>query len=158
MFKSPFRKAVANGTLSWSKLSDIVLDVEIAINGCPLSYVEEEVKLPVLTPSSMLHLQPNQLPELSAHHIKEPVLRKIAKYLYWWKEAMWSRWTRGYVHSLREWHSKSGGNQTSHPSVGEVVIIHDESLNHNSWKLGIVERLIVGCDGIVCRAKLRAGK
>ena len=158
VFKSAFRKAVGNRTLSWGELSDVVLDVEIAMNGRPLSYLEEDVELPVLTPSSMLHLQPSQLPELNAYHIEEPDLRKRAKYLYRCKEAMWSRWTREYVRSLRERHSRSGGKQTSHPSVGEVVIIQDESRNRNSWKLGIVERLIVGRDGIVRGAKLRAGK
>lgn len=158
VFKSAFRKAVGNGTLSWGELSDVVLDVEIAMNGRPLSYLEEDVELPVLTPSSMLHLRPSQLPELNAYHIEEPDLRKRAKYLYRCKEAMWSRWTRENVRSLRERHSRSGGKQTSHPSVGEVVIIQDESRNRNSWKLGIVERLIVGRDGIVRGAKLRAGK
>ena len=64
---------------------------------------------------------------------------------------------------IREkWHSRSGTagaeGKTPHPSVGELVIIQDESRNRNSWKLGIVERLIVGCDGIVRGAKLRAGK
>ena len=57
------------------------------------------------------------------------------------------------MRSLRERHSTSGGKQTSHPSVGEVVIIQDESRNHNSWKLGIVGR-----DGSVRGAKLQAGK
>lgn len=44
------------------------------------------------------------------------------------------------------------------PLIGEVVIIQDESRNRDSWKLGIVERLIMGRDGIVRGAKLRAGK
>ena len=158
MFKSAFWKAVGNRTLSWGELSEIVLDVETAINGCPLSYMKEDVELPVLTPSSMLHLQPSHLPELSAHHIEEPGLRKRGKHLYWCKEAMWSRWTRGYVRSLRQQHSRIGGRQTSYPSVGEVVIIQDESRNRNSWKLGIVERLIMGRDGIIRGAKLQAGK
>lgn len=97
---------VGNGTLSWGELSDVVLDVEIAMNGRPLSYLEEDVELPGLTPSSMLHLRPSQLPELNAYHIEEPDLRKGAKYLYRCKEAMWSRWTREYVRSLRERHSR----------------------------------------------------
>ncbi|KAL9976916.1 hypothetical protein ACROYT_G014258 [Oculina patagonica] len=138
--------------------TDVVLDVEIAINGRPLSYLEEDVEMPVLTPSSMLHLWPTQLPELSAHHIQESDLRKRAKYLLRCKEAMWSRWSKEYVRSLRERQSKSGGEQTPHPSVGDVVIIQDESGNRNSWKLGIMDMLIVGRDGIVCGAKMRAGK
>jgi len=127
MFKSAFRKALGNGTLTWSELSEVVLDVEIAINGRPLGYLEEDVELPVLTPSSMLHLRPTQLPELGAHHIQEPGLRKRAKFILWCKEAMWSRWSKEYVRSLRERHSRSGGEQTPRPSVGEVVIIQNES-------------------------------
>ena len=158
VFKSAFRKAVGNGTLSRNELSDVVLDVEIAINNRPLSYLEDDVDMPVLTPSSMLHLRPNQLPELSTYHIQEPDLRKRAKYLQRCKEVMWSRWTKEYVRSLRERHSRSGGQQTPHPSVGDVVIIQDESRNRNLWKLGIVDNLIVGRDRIVRAAKIRAGK
>jgi len=35
VFKSAFRKTVGNGTLSWGELSDVVLDVEIAIMVAP---------------------------------------------------------------------------------------------------------------------------
>ena len=116
-FKSAFRKAAGNGTLTWRELSGIVLDVEIAINGRPLSYLEDDVEMPVLTPSSMLHLQPTQRPGLSPHHLQETDLRRRAKYLFRCKEAMWSRWSKEYVQSLREQHRRSGGEQTSHPSV-----------------------------------------
>lgn len=129
VFKSAFRKAVGNGTLTWSELSDIILDVEIAINGRPLSYLEDDVEMPILTPSSMLHLQPTQLPGLSPHHLQETDLRKRAKYLLWCKKAMWSTWSKEYVWSLRERHRRSGGDQTPHPSVEDVVIIQDKSRN-----------------------------
>ena len=89
--------SVGNGTLTWSELSDIILDVEIAINGRPLSYLEDDVEMPILTPSSMLHLQPTQLPRLSPHHLQETDLRKRAKYLLWCKKAMWSTWSKEYV-------------------------------------------------------------
>lgn len=49
VFKSAFHKVVANGTLSWNELADVVLDIEVAINEHPLSYVEEDVELPLLT-------------------------------------------------------------------------------------------------------------
>ena len=124
VFKSAFCKTEGNGTLSWGESSEVVLDVEIAITG-----LQEDVEMPVLTPSSLLHLRPNQLTELSAHHIQERDLRKRAKYLLRCKEAMWCRWMKEYVRSLRERHSKSGGEQTPHPSVGDVVIIQDESRN-----------------------------
>ena len=39
-----------------------------------------------------------------------------------------------------------------------MVIIKDDDRNRNKWKLGIVEDLIAGRDGVVRVAKLRAGK
>lgn len=89
-------------------------------------------------PSSMLHLQSTQLPELSAHHLRERDLRKQAKFILRHKEALWSRRSKEQVRSLRERHTKSGGEQTSHSSVRELVIIKDESWNRNAWKLGVV--------------------
>ena len=38
---------MGNGTLSCGELSDVMLDLEIAINGRPLAYLEEEVEMPV---------------------------------------------------------------------------------------------------------------
>lgn len=45
-----------------------------------------------------------------------------------------------------------------HLMQGDVVIIKDDDRNRNKWKLGIIEDLIAGRDGIVRVAKLRAGK
>ena len=38
------------------------------------------------------------------------------------------------------------------------MIIKDDERNRNKWKLGIIEELIAGRDGIVRVAKLRTGK
>ena len=41
---------------------------------------------------------------------------------------------------------------------GDVVIIKGEEKNRGLWKLGIVQELITGRDGVVRGAKLRAGR
>ena len=51
------------------------------LNNRPLSYVDDDIQLPILTPSSFLYGQPNMLPQLEPHHIQETDLRKRAKYL-----------------------------------------------------------------------------
>ena len=158
LFKNAFFKTIGNDTLRWAELKEVVLDVEVALNNRPLSYLEDDIQLPPLTPNSMLHLNPNDLPDLEAHHIPETELRKRARYLTRCKEMMWSRWSKEYVRSLREQHRRAGGEQTPHPKIGDVVIIREDSKNRNQWKLGIVEQLIQGRDGITRAAKLRAGK
>ena len=75
IFKGAFYKTVGNGMLSFSKLAEIVTDMEVAINNRLLDYVEEDVQLPLLAPNSLLFLQPNYLLELEPHHLEEPNLR-----------------------------------------------------------------------------------
>ncbi len=156
LFKNAFHKTVGNRTLRWTELEEVVIDVEVSLNNRPLSYVEDDLQLPLLTPNSMLTINPNHLPELKAHH-EEADLRKRAKYIKKCKEAVWNRWTREYIRSLREQHRRAGGEQTAHPNVGDVVIIKGERKNRNTWKLGIVTELIKGRDGITRAAKLRVG-
>ena len=130
----------------------------MTLNNRPLSYLEEDVQLPVLTPNSMLHINSGYLPELQPHHLPEKDLRKRAKFLLKCKDVMWKRWTAEYVRSLREIHRRAGGKQTHHPQVGDVVIIQDDKRNRNQWKLAIVTHLIKGRDDIVRAAKLKTSK
>ena len=58
LFKRAFYNSIGNGTLKWSELEEVVLDVEVAINNCLLSYLED-IQAPVLTPNSMLQINPS---------------------------------------------------------------------------------------------------
>ena len=77
--------------LTWEELSEVFLDVDIAMNNRPLSYIEEDVQLPTLTPNSMLFLNQNCLPELKPPHQKDINMRKRAKFLRRTKDEMWRR-------------------------------------------------------------------
>ena len=158
LVKAALHKSIGNGLLSWAELQEVLLDVEVSLNNRPLSYVEEDVEMPILTPSSLLYLQPNALPELELHNIQDYDLRKHAKYLRRCKDALWSRWTTEYLCGLRERHRLKHKGNSNYPGKGDVVIIKSEEKNCSQWKLGIVEDLIMGRDGVVRGAKLRAGK
>ena len=98
-----FNKRVGNGTLTWRELQDVLLDVEVALNNRPLSYVEEDVQLPVLTPNMLQFSRPNLLPE--DHNQENPDLRKRARFLAKCKDVVWGRWSTEYLRSLRERHN-----------------------------------------------------
>ena len=74
------------------------------MNNRPLSYIEEDVQLPTLTPNSMLFLNQNCLPELKPHHQEDTNMRKRAKFLRRAKDEMWRCWTNEYMQALREHH------------------------------------------------------
>ena len=134
---------------------EVVLDVEFAVNSRPLGYVEDHVKLPVLTPNSLLYGQPNLLPKLEPHHLEDRSLRTRARYLKGCKEADWKRWTIEFVRSLRERHTLKHSGEERH--AGEVLLINSEDKNRGKWKTGVVTDIIKGQDGIVRVAKLSVG-
>lgn len=111
--KGALYKCIGNGLLSWTELQEVLLDMEVALNNRPLGYVDEDIQLAILTPSSFLHGQPNMLTELEPRRVQEHDLRKRAKYLRKCKDTLWSRWTREYLRGLGERHRlKHKGDMT----------------------------------------------
>ena len=157
LVKRSLYKTIGNGFLSWKELEEVILDVEVSLNNRPLSYVEDDVQLPVLTPNTLLFGRSNVLPETAPHRLDNKDLRKRARHLKRCKEAVWKRWTGEYVKGLRErYHLKNPG-KPCHPEVGEVVLIKSEDKNRGKWKIGIVTDTIEGRDGVVRAVKLRVG-
>ncbi|XP_028413673.1 uncharacterized protein LOC114536529 [Dendronephthya gigantea] len=142
LFKQAFYKTIGNGILTLEELEEVVLDFEIALNNQPLTYLEDDIQLPVITPCSMLSINPNVLPEVDAHNLGDSELRKRARFLRRCKEAMWNRWMKEYVRSLREQHKQRVSGQKSYPKIGKVVMIKDEDKRRNVWKLGDLERAV----------------
>ena len=68
LVKTAVAKTIGNAYLTFDELKEVFLDVEIALNGHPLSYAEDDAQLPVLTPNSMLFSQPNILPKREVHY------------------------------------------------------------------------------------------
>ena len=62
------------------------------------------------------------------------------------------RWCHEYLTSLREYHKASGNNQRR-VKKGDVVIVHDDT-PRATWKMAIVEDLIVGKDSLVRAATI----
>ena len=158
LFKRAFYKVIGGGMLTWSELSEVVLDVETHLNRRPLSYVEDDVQLPLLTPASFLFQRSIRLPERQPWREEDYDLRKRQRYLRTCKDALWKRWTREYLAALRERHTHIGQGKPRPLNVGDVVIIRSEDKNRGKWPLGVVEELFEGRDGKVRAIKLRAGK
>ena len=158
LVKVTMRKTIGNAYPTFDESKEVLPDVEIALNGRPRSYVEDDAQLPVLTSNSVLYTQPNVLPEREPYHEEDPPLRWRAKYLRKCKDAMWNRWTREYLRGLRGRHTLAHKDSPCGVKKGDVCIIKDDNKDRNKWKLGIMEELIPGRGGIVKAVKLRAGR
>ena len=90
-------KTIGGATLNWQELSEVILDIEIQINRRPLWYMENDVELPTLTPSTFLFQRSSQLPEQKPWREEEKSLQKRAKFLVACKKNLWNRWRREYL-------------------------------------------------------------
>ena len=69
LVKRALHKTIGNGCLRWNELQDILLDVEVALNCRPLTYLEDDIQMPTLTPNAMMFVGSTFAPELAAHHL-----------------------------------------------------------------------------------------
>ena len=125
--KSAMYKVIGGGFLTWDELAELMLDIEIQINRRPLSYVEDDVELPTLTPA--LYQRSSLLPVGETWRIESSDLRKRAKYITACKNDLWKRWKREYLAALRERHNMLHEKSKFHSKVGDVVIVRSDSKN-----------------------------
>ena len=147
----------SRATLSLTELSEVILDVEVQVNRRPLSYVEDDVQLSVLTPSSYLFQRSNLLPEKEPWREETKSLGKRAKYLKSCKDTLWNRWSKEYLNVLRERHNLNHHWKKFDINVGEVVIVKSDEKNRGKWPVAVVRKIFPGRDGVVRGVKVETG-
>jgi hypothetical protein len=149
-------KVIGASHLKWKELEEVVLDVEISLNNRPLTYVEDDVELSVLT-SNLITGESYVLPDEERDSTEEETKRR-AKHVLRSKEAVWKRWTGEYMIALRERHNLKHQGKNKTPTVGEVVLIKNDSRNRGKWNIGIVTKLFKGRDEVVRGNRIRSRK
>ena len=143
-------------------LETIVVELEATINDHPLTYVSSDVTdVEPLTPSHLLYGR--RMTSLPHSNVKDPEdpdyvlsdtqMRKRLTNHGRLLQHFQTRWKREYLTSLREYHKASGMNMQS-VKAGDVVLIHDDG-PRLYWKLGVVDSLIQGNDGLVRAVNVR---
>ena len=161
--KAAIKKTLGRAHVSLQVLQTVVVEVELILNNRPLTYLSDDIRDPQpLTPSHLLHGRTlNKLPHhlVAAEDLQDPSynedmrLKKAAKVQSLLLNHFTTRWKREYLTSLREFHQKSGNNRQT-IKVGDVVLVHNEGPRLD-WRLAVVEKLIVGGDGLIRAANIR---
>ena len=81
LVKKSLFKVIGEAKLKFSELEEVILDVEVALSNRPLSYVEDDLQFPVLTPNVMMFGKDNLLSTEETNQIVDRDLRKRARYL-----------------------------------------------------------------------------
>ena len=165
--KRCLKKVLGKASLKIFEVTTILTEVEATLNSRPLTYPSSDVNdLIPLTPSHFLcGFRIMNLPEVrqrtedddEAFMIKvvdEKMLTKRVQYHERLMKSFWLRWQREYLTSLRQAHKGKRVREGSTLNVGDVVLLHDE-LPRNQWKLGVIEKVFPGIDGLVRAVNVR---
>jgi len=161
--KTSLKRVLGRTHATFESLRTLVIEVEAILNNRPLTYNTPEVDDPCpVTPAHLLYGRPIiTLPhyDVQPDEINDPTygdsneLRSRAKAQAAILQHFWSRWSKEYLTALREYH-RTTGNNVQTPRVGDVVQIHDDC-PRIQWRLGVIERLNQGADGLVRSVQLR---
>ncbi|XP_055928674.1 uncharacterized protein LOC129959809 [Argiope bruennichi] len=158
--KTALRKTLGKSCLTVEHLLTVLTEIEGMINSRPITYVGSDTEEPIaLTPAHfLLGKRVTSLPSVRLHLDSNLSSRKCLIKPFNYREKLmrsfWYRWKNEYLLNLRSAHSSFVKN-ISPFKVNDVVLIKDDHLPRNFWKLGKILELFPGRDGKVraCQVK-----
>ena len=161
--KSALKRVLCRTCATHESLQTLVTEMEAILNNHPLTYNSPDVDdFYPITPALLLYGRPIiTLPhyDVTPNEIYDPSygddseVRRRAKAQAAIISHFWSRWSKEYLTALCKFHRTTGNNvQTA--KEGDVVQIHDDCPRVH-WRLGVIEQMNKGADGLVCSAQLR---
>ena len=125
--KQSLFKSLGKTSLSWNELESVLLDVEVNLNNRPLTYIEDDIQYPIVTPNSMLlNRDTVMLEEDPEEEDDRNSWKKRQKYIVRCKDATWRRRKREYQTALRERHNMTHKTKEVKIDIGDVVMIKRE--------------------------------
>ena len=153
--KRCLRKVLGNARLSFDELLTVLSEVEATLNSRPLTYDYDNPGEEVLTPAHLIYgRRLTSLPE--SPEVEDDIgCNRRYRYVTERLQHFWKRWRREYLTNLRESHDCNAKKVVKEPKVGDVVIVYEDGVKRNSWKMAVIEDLIQGKDNQVRGAKVR---
>ncbi|XP_062703578.1 uncharacterized protein LOC134286032 [Aedes albopictus] len=146
--KTHLRKVLSNACLTFEEFCTVLTQIEAVLNSRPLFTNSLDTHEPsALTPGHFLIGR-------ALVAIPEPTLEDVPvnrltrwKYLQSLRQHFWKRWSNEYLNTLQarsKWH-----NGTPNVTPGLIVIIKEDNLPPQSWKLGRIVKVYPGKDLVV---------
>ncbi|XP_054708996.1 uncharacterized protein LOC129218696 [Uloborus diversus] len=158
--KTPLKKVLGRSCLSYEEIQTTLTEIEVVINGRPLTYVYDEINEPFpLTPSHFLiGKRPNFFPDIPS--VAEPksnkkTLTKLLRYRDQILNHFWKRWRTEYLLELRSANRIVPIDTPTKFKIGDVVIVHEDKVPKHMWKIGVVKDLFFGRDSKVRSCAVR---
>lgn len=136
-------------------LLTLLCEVEAIVNGCPITKVSDDPRVPeALTPNHLLLLRAGP-PQPPGHFQKtDNFSRRRWRQVQYLADVFWKCWTREYLPSLQE--RQKWERASRNFAVGDVVLVLDENLPRCSWPLGrVIEVFPNHSDGLIRCVRLK---
>ena len=156
--KRCLKKVMKNRKLTYEELLTVLTEIEAVINNRPLTYIDEEDFDQILTPSHLFcgrRTLENATESSVSIDLDRPDMVRRNKLINAIIGHFWKRWRNEYLIELRETHKMKTKQKMLQINEGDVVLVQDEGVKRNKWKLGKIEEVIVGDDGIARGATIR---
>ena len=118
LIKARLYRTIGKAMMTWVELEEVLLDIEIILNNRPLTYIEEVIDKPILTPNSSILGSDVNFPDAARHENESETMKKRHKNIKWCKEALWKKWKHEYLVALREKSNLKHKDKTFKINVG----------------------------------------
>lgn len=149
---------LSSGRLDDASLRAFLYEAMNIINNRPLTIdnLNDPNSLEPLTPNHLLTMKSvKALPPPGTFVREDMYARKRWRHVQYLAEQFWSRWRKEYMANIatrQRWHAP---RRNLH--VGDVVMVQDDGLPRNEWRLGRVVDTTTDRDGLVRRVKINLG-
>ena len=153
ILKRPLKRVLGRSSLNFDELATILVEIESVINSRPITYVydDEDSNSYPLSPSDLIYGRRISTNPNTAHQEIISTYQSLTRRLRHHKNLLQqlpNQWRKEYLTSLRERRQpQSKDNNKESVSVGDLVVLKNDSTSPIYWKLAKVEELIYSADG-----------
>ena len=149
--KRPLKKVVGRSTLNFDELNTVLVEIESVINSRPITYVydDKDSNSCPLTPLDLIYGRRIFTNPNASHQQIMSTYQSLTRRLRHHKnllQPLTNQWRKEYLTSLRERRQLQSRDNKESVSVGDLVVLKNESTSRIYWKLAKVEELIYGAD------------
>ena len=158
--KKPLRVVLGNASLNFFQTQLLLFEIESVINDRPLDSTRDDSNdLISITPAELcigrkLHILPDG-GSTKTGQVQATDFTKIHRARRVLLNHFWRLWHRDYLQ--KQSIGKKWQNASNQPiaQVDDVVLVHDDNLPKNAWKLAIIDAVHASQDGTIRSATLR---
>ena len=136
--------------------------MEVILNNRPICADYDDDQEDVLTPNHLVFGRrletSSNASDVEISSCDDVNMNKRKRFIDTMLDHFWGRWRKEYVTSLRENQRYTSVKRSAKIQLNDVVIIYDEKQPRHLWRIGKVEKLIIGTDGKIRGAEIKSGK